>query len=199
MPKFVMMPPLDEQRREWARRLADTLPEYEVVVPETDAAARWELAEADAAFGWIPPEALKKAHRLRWLQNPDAGPFAGYFYPDLIDHPVIVCNPRGIYFDHISHHVMMFVLALSRGLPYYADAQRERRWDKEARKSHYVNLPDSTVLIVGVVGSDMKRRDFATSLAWRCSASIPGQNTPCHSWSYTGRVTSTRFFRGRTS
>ena len=82
------------------------------VVPETDAAARWELAEADAAFGWIPPEALKKAHRLRWLQNPDAGPFAGYFYPDLIDHPVIVCNPRGIYFDHISHHVMMFVLAL---------------------------------------------------------------------------------------
>ena len=105
MPKFVMMPPLDEQRREWARRLADTLPEYEVVAPETDAAARWELAEADAAFGWIPPEALKKAHRLRWLQNPDAGPFAGYFYPDLIDHPVIVCNPRGIYFDHISHHV----------------------------------------------------------------------------------------------
>ena len=152
MPKFVMMPPLDEQRREWARRLADTLPKYEVVAPETDAAARWELAEADAAFGWIPPEALKKAHRLRWLQNPDAGPFAGYFYPDLIDHPVIVCNPRGIYFDHISHHVMMFVLALSRGLPYYADAQRERRWDKDARKSHYVNLPDSTVLIVGVGG-----------------------------------------------
>ena len=47
---------------------------------------------------------------------------------------------------------MMFVLALSRGLPYYADAQRERRWDKEARKSHYVNLPDSTALIVGVGG-----------------------------------------------
>ncbi len=152
MPKFVMMPPLDDLRREWARRLADILPEYDVVAPETDAAARWELAEADAAFGWIPPESLKKARRLRWLQNPDAGPFPGYFYPEMIDHPVMVCNPRGIYFDHISHHVMMFVLALSRGLPYYVDAQRASIWDKDARKSRYVNLPDSTALIVGVGG-----------------------------------------------
>ena len=85
-------------------------------------------------------------------KNPDAGPFPGYFYPDLIDHPVIVCNPRGIYFDHISHHVMMFVLALSRGLPFYVDAQKARKWDKQARKSPYVNLPDSTALIVGVGG-----------------------------------------------
>ena len=32
------------------------------------------------------------------------------------------------------------------------DAQRSRRWDRAARKRGYVNLPDATVLIVGVGG-----------------------------------------------
>jgi phosphoglycerate dehydrogenase-like enzyme len=152
MLKFVFMPPQDDLRREFARRLADTLPEFRVVSPTTDDDALREIADADAAFGWVPPMALKAARKLKWLQNPDAGPFAGYFYKELIEHPVIVCNPRGIYFDHISHHIMMFILALSRGLPWYLDAQRQRRWDKDARKSVYVNLPDSTALIVGVGG-----------------------------------------------
>ena len=63
--------------------------------------------------------------KLRWLQNPDAGPFFGYYYDELIEHPCVISNPRGIYFDHISHHIMMFVLALSRGLPWYVDAQKD--------------------------------------------------------------------------
>ena len=152
MPKFVMLPPLDELRTEWARRLSDTMPEYDVVVAETDDDVLREIVDADAAFGWVPPDALKLANKLKWLQNPDAGPFHGYYYPELIDHPVTISNPRGIYFDHISHHVMMFMLGLSRGLPYFHRAQIDARWDKEARKSSYVNLPESTVLILGVGG-----------------------------------------------
>ena len=46
----------------------------------------------------------------------------------------------------------MFVLGLSRGLPYYMDAQREQRWDKDARKSGYIDLAQATALIVGVGG-----------------------------------------------
>ncbi len=152
MLKFVFTPPIDELRAEWARRLGDTMAEYSVVVAETDEDLRREIVDADAAFGWIPTDALASATKLRWLQNPDAGPFDGYFYPELIAHPVTVCNPRGIYFDHISHHVMMYILALSRGLPYYFEAQRNATWDKDARKNGYVSLPDSTVLISGVGG-----------------------------------------------
>jgi phosphoglycerate dehydrogenase-like enzyme len=95
---------------------------------------------------------LQSAQKLRWLQNPQAGPAPGYYYQALVDHPVVVCNPRGIYFDHISHHIMMFLLALSRGLPYYVEAQRQRRWDKDARQSSYIYLADATALIVGVGG-----------------------------------------------
>lgn len=152
MLKLVIMPPLDDLLRQWTRRLQQVLPQYHVVAPETDEAARHELVDAEAAYGWVPPEALQAAQKLRWLQNPQAGPAPGYYYDALVEHPVVVCNPRGIYFDHISHHIMMFVLALSRGLPYYMAAQSQQRWDKEARRSPYIYLAEATALIVGVGG-----------------------------------------------
>ncbi len=152
MLKLVMMPPQDALYQEWARRLEQALPQYRVVVPQTDDEARQELVDADAAYGRVPPEALETTQKLRWLQNPQAGPAPGYYYPALIEPPVVVCNPRGIYFDHISHHIMMFLLALSRGLPYYIDAQKQQRWDKEARQSPYIYLAEATALIVGVGG-----------------------------------------------
>jgi phosphoglycerate dehydrogenase-like enzyme len=150
--KFVMMPPQDVHKRQWARRLGEDLPRYHVVAPETEADANMEIIDADAAFGWVPPAMLPLATRLRWLQNPDAGPRPGYFYEALINHPVVVCNPRGIYSDHISQHIMMFLLALARGLPYYVEAQRQRRWDPDARESTYLDLASATALIAGVGG-----------------------------------------------
>ena len=152
MPKLVVMPPLDDLKRSFAPRLAADLPEYRVVMPETDEEARREIIDADAAYGWVPPDLLPLAGKLLWLQNPDAGPRPGYFYPAMEDHPVVICNPRGIYNDHISQHVMMFLLALARGLPFYADAQRQRRWDPEARPRPALDLGDATALVVGVGG-----------------------------------------------
>ncbi len=82
MLKFVMMPPLDEMKRDWAARMKETLSQYRIVMAETDEDAKREIVDADAAFGWIPPDALEVARRLRWLQNPDAGPFIGYYYKE---------------------------------------------------------------------------------------------------------------------
>ena len=152
MIKFIMMLPQDAYKREWAKRLETELLEYQVILPETDEEILSAIVDADAVYGWVSPEALQLAKKLQWIQNPDAGPFPGYYYQALIEHPVTICNPRGIYFDHISQHIMMFVLGLSRGLPYYMDAQREQRWDKDARKSGYIDLAQATALIVGVGG-----------------------------------------------
>src|SRR5919198_5174995 len=95
MLKLVMMPPQNDLHRQWASRLQRSLPAYRVVVPETEAEARRELIDADAAYGWVPPDLLPVATKLRWLQNPQAGPAPGYYYLALIAHPVVVCNPRG--------------------------------------------------------------------------------------------------------
>ena len=152
MPKYVLLPPIDDDVRAWARRLREALPQLEVVVAEDAAAAARELIDADAAYGGIPPDVLPTVERLRLLQNPFAGPPPGYYYPALADHPVTVSNPRGIYSDHIAHHILMFMLALSRGLPYWSAAQAKGRWDPAARQRGYVDLATSTVLIAGVGG-----------------------------------------------
>ncbi len=167
MPKFVFMPPQDDLRRRFAARLADTLPEYAVSAPETDEEALVEIKDADAAMGWIPPDALRAASRLRWLHNPDAGPFVGYYYRELIEHSLTVTNPRGIYFDHISHLVLTYMLALSRGLPWYQNAQRRRVWDNDARRVPYVFLGDSTVLINGLGGIGHETARLCNELGMR--------------------------------
>lgn len=150
--KLVMMPPQDDVVKRYSGRLQEELPGYRVVVAATPEEARRELADADAAYGWIPPDMLPVAAKLRWLQNPFAGPSPDYYYPALIAHPVQVTNPRGIYSDHIAHHIMIFVLGLARGLPYYLDNQRKRVWDKLARKQPYIDLTKATALIAGVGG-----------------------------------------------
>ena len=152
MPKYVMLPPIDDDMRAWAQQMRDEIPGLDVVVVEDEADGPQELADADGAYGWVAPDVLPNTERLRLLQNPFAGPPVGWYYPELAEHSVTVSNPRGIYSDHIAHHIMMYMLALSRGLPYYSAAQAEGRWNKSARKRGYVDLTTSTVLINGVGG-----------------------------------------------
>ena len=162
-----MLPPHEPQARDWATQIEAAVPEWRVLLPESAEEATALLGEADGAYGWIPPEQLGAASRLKWLQNPFAGPFPGYYYDALIEHPLVICNPRGIYSDHISHHIMMFVLALSRGLPYYMDAQRRQQWAPKARKRGYTNLVDSTVLIHGVGGIGAATADLCAAFGMR--------------------------------
>lgn len=167
MPKYVMLPPIDDDIREWVVRMREELPELDVVIVEDEADAPQQLADADAAYGWVPPEVLPSVERLRLLQNPYAGPFVGWYYPELAQHPVTVSNPRGIYSDHIAHHILMYILALSRGLPYYMSAQAEGRWDRNARQHGYVDLSTATVLINGVGGIGAETARLCAALGCR--------------------------------
>ena len=163
MPRLVLMPPFDDRRARWLPRLQEELPEYEVVAPQADADAKEALAYAEAAYGVVPRDTLKTANKLAWIQSAQAAPPAGYYYKELIDHPVVVCNPRGVFSDHIGQHIMMYVLGLARGLPYYLDSQRQAAWDKDAPEKPSLDLSASTALIVGVGG-------IGTEAARLCSA-----------------------------
>ena len=150
--KFVMLPPQSAITRDWAAKLAEQVPEVRVVVADdADTAAR-EIVDAEAAFGWLPRELLAKAGKLRWLQAPQAAPPAGYYYPEMIAHDLAVTNFREIYNDHISAHIMAFVLAFARGLHVYIPQQLRHEWKKPVEDLGVVHLPDATMLIVGVGG-----------------------------------------------
>ena len=83
---------------------------------------------------------LRQATRLRWLQAPQAAPPAGYYYPELVAHPVVVTNFREIYNDHIAAHIMAFVLAFARGLHYYLPQQQKREYRPRPLDTGVVHL-----------------------------------------------------------
>jgi phosphoglycerate dehydrogenase-like enzyme len=157
--KIVMLPPQSEQTERWAAKLAEEVPGVTVSRPADERAAAAELADADAAYGTLPPGLLRHAPGLRWLQAPQAGPPAGYFYPELRDHPVQVTNLRATYTDHVATHAVAMVLALARGLPRYAAQQARREWRPYWDPAEVLHLPEATVLVAGVgaVGAEVGR------------------------------------------
>jgi phosphoglycerate dehydrogenase-like enzyme len=157
--KLVLLPPQRDLTREWAAGLARGVTGLQVVAPETAAEAAREVVDADAAFGTIPPDLLRRAGKLRWLQAPAAAPPAGYYYPELVAHPVVVTNFREIYNDHIGAHILAFVLAFARGLHHYVPLQLRREWRPLPLDEGVVHLPEATALILGVggIGSEAAR------------------------------------------
>ena len=104
------------------------LPDVEVVLARTRAEADAHIADADAAFGNLPPDLFVRGKRLRWIQGPQAGPDPSFYHPALVASDVVVTNMRGIFNDHISAHIMAMVLAFARGLPRYWTQQARREW-----------------------------------------------------------------------
>ncbi len=151
--KFVMLPPQSATTRAWAAKLAAETPEVRVVLAEDAAQAAREIVDADAAFGWLTADLLTKSSKLHWLQAPQAAPAAGYYYPEMMEHPLKVTNFREIFNDHISAHILAFVLAFARGLHVFIPQQARREWKKAAQEAgDVIHLPEATALIVGLGG-----------------------------------------------
>ena len=161
---LLMLPPQTKTTHQWAERLALDVPDMAVIVAEDANRATRAIAESDCAFGTLPRALLAAATRLRWLQAPQAAPPAGWYYPELIEHPVVVTNFREIYNDHIGAHIMAFVLAFARGLHQYLPQQLERQWrpappgDRQVAEQHQreadaVSLDEgSGLVVVGYLG-----------------------------------------------
>ena len=155
---FAFLPPLDDIKKELLNRLKNDFPEIEFLVFEDESEVLENIHIIQAGYGWISPEAILNARELKWLANPDSGSFVnesgkdGWFYKELVEHPVVVTNPRGIYFDYIGNHVMAYLLSLSKRFPDFLEAQRKRSWNKNANRHKAIHLDEATVMIVGAGG-----------------------------------------------
>jgi phosphoglycerate dehydrogenase-like enzyme len=167
MTEFLMLPPQTDITRAWAHRLRADVPEISVIVAETAEDAARAIVRADAAFGFLPPDLLARAQRLRWLQAPYAAPPPGYYHAELVAHPVVVTNTREIYNDHIAAHVMACILMFARNLVHYHRQQFAKTWDAAPLDTGVTHLPDSTLLIVGVGGIGTETARLAASFGMR--------------------------------
>src|SRR5206468_3844353 len=104
---------------------------------------------------------------LRWLQAHQAAPPAGYYYPELVAHSVVVTNFREIYNDHLGAHIMAFVLAFARDLHTYLPLQLEGTWKPRPLDAGVVHLPDATALIVGLGGIGAETARLASAFGMR--------------------------------
>lgn len=150
--RFVFLPPQTDIARAWAQRLAAEQPDLDIVVAEDEAQASAAIVDAEAAYGRLHPQLLARARKLRWLQSPQIAPPAGYYFPELVEHPVVVTNMREIFNDHIGAHIMAYVLAFARGFHYYIPQQLKGVWQPRREDTGVVHLPESTMLIVGLGG-----------------------------------------------
>lgn len=171
--KMVIHPAVDDAR---LSRIIDAARGMSVVNAADAATAAAEIAETDAFFGKITPDLLRRTRKLRWVQAPTAS-LEHYLFPELVVHPCLLSNMRGLFSDVIADHVMGYVLCFARNFHRYIRQQSQRKWEPfggEAARTDFISGPgvindidrnhrqlsDGTLGVVGVgnIGGEIARR-----------------------------------------
>ena len=161
----------DHNLDEWPELLKKEIPGINVEVALSESEAIEAIEDVDAAFGNINSDIFKHAKKLKWISCPQAGPPAGWYHNDLVDSKVVVTNTREIYNDHISAHVLSFILMFARGLNRYLPHQLVQEWQNTPYP--VIHLPDSAVLIVGVGGIGRESARLGKSFGMNVLGSDP--------------------------
>jgi phosphoglycerate dehydrogenase-like enzyme len=174
--KFLIFPAIDETR---LSRVCETARTMIVINASTLEQALIEIEDADAFFGKLTPLLLARAKQLRWVQSPTAS-LEHYLFPELVEHPCVLSNMRGLFSDVVADHAMSFVLCFARHLHTYFRKQQEGDWSPVGDTRYvaeFVNSPGTVlpmdrahqhlsdcklgVVGVGHIGSEILRRASA--------------------------------------
>ncbi|MBT6276734.1 MAG: D-2-hydroxyacid dehydrogenase [Chromatiales bacterium] len=178
--KMVFVPPHSGPIPGWLERLRSQFTAVEFASPQGANEVVSALYEADAAFGTLTPALIAAAPQLRWLQAPAAAPPAGFYFDELMTHPVQVTNFRGIYNDHISYHILGMMLSFAKHFHLYRDQQNRREWQPLSGPGYNeIFLPESTLLIVGAGGIGIETARVCKAIGMRVIATDARRTEPC--------------------
>jgi phosphoglycerate dehydrogenase-like enzyme len=174
--KLLIYPAVEDARRQ---RIIPEAGPMTVVIAAENGEALAHMPDADAFFGKITPPLLAAAKRLRWVQSPTAS-LEHYLFPELIAHPSMLTNMRGLFSDVIADQVFGFILCFARNLHQYILQQNCAHWapigGEEARVGFttgpgvvnaidraHMHLSDARLGIVGLgsIGAEVARRGLA--------------------------------------
>jgi phosphoglycerate dehydrogenase-like enzyme len=104
------------------------------------------LARAEVLFATrIPPDVVKRAPRLRWIQFTSAG-VDHLWHPSLGEANVTVTSTKGIHAHPMAEFVLSCLLVFAKGWPRMLEHQRARRWERFLLEE----LLGTTMVLVGV-------------------------------------------------
>jgi len=174
--KLLIYPAIDDIR---LNHIRETARDMLVVNAQHADQALHEIVDADAFFGKLTPALLSNASKLRWVQSPTAS-LEHFIFPELVNHPCLLSNMRGLFSDVIADHVMGYVLCFARNFHLYFRQQMEGRWSPIGDASYvtdfvgapgtvtpmdraHQHLSDCTLGVVGVgqIGAEVLRRASA--------------------------------------
>jgi len=173
---LVIHPPIEAER---LTRIVETSQPMRVTNAAGEAEALACMGTADAFFGKITPALLEAATQLRWVQAPTAS-LEHYIFPELIEHPCVLTNMRGLFSDVIADQVFGYIICFARNLHRYILQQREACWSPIGGETARVtfttgpgtinpidrahrHLADDTLGLVGLgaIGREIARRGLA--------------------------------------
>lgn len=117
--------------------------------------------DAEGAYGFLSPELLRAAPRLRWVQVGSAG-VETVLFAELVESPVVLTNAKGIYGTQLAEHHLAFIFAFARNFHILAHRQRKEVWESRANLVPH-ELAGETLLVVGLGGTGY-------DTAWRAHA-----------------------------
>jgi phosphoglycerate dehydrogenase-like enzyme len=180
--KLVIYPAVESER---LMALQTAAPGAEWVNAAGASEAEAAMPGTDAFIGKITPAMLARADRLAWVQTFTAS-LEHYMFPELVEHPCVLTNARGLFGDVIADQVMGYVLCFARNLHTYIRQQVDHRYEPKGGESARVSamsgpgtvnamdqatiyLPHASMGIIGMggIGCEIARRGLAFGMSVR--------------------------------
>lgn len=137
-------------------------PEAELVACRGQGEALAEVEDADASYGFLTPELVRKGRRLRWAQQPSAGVEHIVFTSEMRDSPAILTNMQRAYAPEIADQAIGYLLAFTRRLDRFVLSNQKPTWPARSPVEELEELGGKTLLVVGLggIGTEVARRAF---------------------------------------
>ncbi len=177
--KLVIYPAVEPERLQAIEAVAKG---WDIVNVESEDAAQEAVVDADALFGRVTPAMLVASKQLRWVQTPTVS-LEHYMFPELVEHPCVLTNMRGLFSDIIADQVMGYVICFARNLHTYIRQQTQSHWEPvggESGRSTFLSGPatvssidrahrhlcDATLGIIGLgsIGRELAVRARAANM-----------------------------------
>jgi phosphoglycerate dehydrogenase-like enzyme len=166
---------LDAAAAGWPRVVLQTGTESDLTPVEV-AYFSADLYPARAREFWRP---LLRAPQLRWLHTYSAG-IDDPVFQRLLTRKVRLTTSSGAAAVNIAHTVLLYLLALSRDLPRWLDAQRRHAWEPRVIGDLQGQLLG--VIGLGPIGREVARLAAAFGMRVIGLRRTPRGDEPCETW-----------------
>jgi phosphoglycerate dehydrogenase-like enzyme len=141
-------------------RLAELEKQFQVefIAPPRGEPTAHLAQDVDAVFGQLTADEFAAARKLRWVQSPSAGVEWMWKVPGLADTDIVVTNMRGAHAATIAEHAFAMLLSHTRGLPFFAELQRDHEWGRRQRELTAIKGMSMGILGFGNIGRAIARR-----------------------------------------